>query len=384
MRKIKILHISPSGTLYGTERHILSILKYADRDIFEHWVAVPTKGVICDIFEQMGIKYAFAGRLDGYKHRYQGFFKTNGLYNLYNLIRQEKFDIVHSHLNSYGLLVSKLAGAKRNVHTRHGVFWTEEELQKISYTNRYFQKRKSRLFDITVAIGEYEKNTLINIFKYPPEKIRLTYNGVNIQEIQSKITRSLTKKNLFNTEDILIGAVGRLEIQKGFHFFLQAARLVLDKIKNVKFVIVGNGTLHDQLIKMRNDLGMQDYFSFVDYKTDIYNYMNGFDVLVQTSLWEGISYVVLEAMALNKPVIALTTPNTSGVKEIIVHGDTGYLVEQNYKEDLCKYILEIVTNRDKILRFGDSGRRRVERLFTEERTSDDNHKVYLELMNRNK
>jgi glycosyltransferase involved in cell wall biosynthesis len=112
--------------------------------------------------------------------------------------------------------------------------------------------------------------------------------------------------------------------------------------------------------------------------------MNGFDVLVQTSLWEGISYVVLEAMALNKPVIALTTPNTSGVKEIIVHGDTGYLVEQNYKEDLCKYILEIVTNRDKILRFGDSGRRRVERLFTEERTSDDNHKVYLELMNRNK
>ncbi|MGA2669738.1 MAG: glycosyltransferase [Ignavibacteria bacterium] len=381
MGKLKILHISPDSKLYGTERHILSILKYADRDIFEHWVALPQRGVLCDVLDNMGIKYAFAGRLHGYKHSFQGFLKSNGLYNLYKLIHREKFDIVHSHLNSYGLLPSKLAGTTKNVHTRHGVFWTEDELQHISYLSRYFQKIKSKLFDITIAIGEYEKNTLISIFNYPPEKIRLTYNGVNVKEIQSKIDRSITKRNIFNTDYIIIGAVGRLEKQKGFNIFLKAARLVLDKFKNVKFVIVGNGTLLGELIKMRNDLGMQDNFDIIDYSSDIYNYMNNFDIMVQTSLWEGISYVVLEAMGLGKPVVAMTSPNTSGVNEIIVHGETGYLVEHDYEEVLSKYIIEIIANKDKILKFGNSGRKRIESLFTEERTAKDNHDVYLELMN---
>ncbi|MBK9334922.1 MAG: glycosyltransferase [Ignavibacteria bacterium] len=89
------------------------------------------------------------------------------------MLRKEKFDIVHSHLNSFGGIVGKLAGAPAVVHTRHGVFWSEEELENISVKDKYFQKLKSGIFDASVAIGEYEKNTMVSKLKYNPTKLLL-------------------------------------------------------------------------------------------------------------------------------------------------------------------------------------------------------------------
>lgn len=378
---IRVLHISPNGELYGTERHILSILKYSDPKKFKHMVITPNKGNFNDIMDGLGIRYFIGGRPHGYSNSILNLVKLKGFWEIYKVVKQNKVDVVHTHLNSYGGFVAKLFTAAKIVHTRHGVFWSESELNKIGYFMKRFQKIKSHAFDITIAIGTYEMNTLIDIFGYDPKKVRLTYNGVTIDEIIRKVNRSLTKKELFGTEAPVVGAVGRLEKQKGFDKFLFAAKRVIERNKNVKFVIVGEGSLKDQLIKLRNELGLNNNFEFIDYKTNIYDYINCFDIMVQTSLWEGISYVVQEAMALSKPVIALTSKNVSGVKEIIIHGKTGYLVDSDFENRLGEYIIECINDSEKIKNLGAAGFQRVKNDFSEVRTAKDMEKVYTELVN---
>ncbi|RPI18813.1 MAG: glycosyltransferase family 1 protein [Ignavibacteriae bacterium] len=379
MKKFKILHISPNGELYGTERHILSIVKYSDKRKFEHTVMLPCSGSFDDILQSIGIRTIIAGRPHGYKHK-SGTIFSPGFWKLRREIKMEKPEIVHCHLNSYGLIAAKLAGVKTTVHTRHGVFWTEEELENLSFQTKTLQKIKSALFSSTVAIGEYERNTLINIFNYSPEKISFTYNGVTVDEIESKVDNTKKKMELFGTNDLIIGAVGRLEKQKGFHMLVESAKKVLSEVANVKFVILGDGSLRNYLQGLINEYDITDRFVLMPYKKNVYDYFRNLDIMVQTSLWEGISYVVLEAMALKRPVIALTSPNTSGVKEIIIQGKTGYLIEDNFINLLSEKIIELACNNEKSVRMGLEGYNHVKKKFTEQKTADDMDKVYCKLL----
>ena len=92
-KKIKILHISPDGTLYGTERHILALVKHSDSNKFEHYVATPERGNFNDELDKIGIQYFIAGRKHGYKSKLDGI-TAEGSKELYRIMKKEKFDIV--------------------------------------------------------------------------------------------------------------------------------------------------------------------------------------------------------------------------------------------------------------------------------------------------
>lgn len=380
MRKIKVLHISPDSVIHGTERHILSILKHSNREEFESFVAMPDDGELNKELSLMKIKTFIAGRKHGYKSKLKGILGRETR-KLYNLIKNGKFDIVHTHLNSYGGIAAKLAGAPAIVHTRHGVFWSEEELNNISIAERYFQKLKSKFFDKTIAIGEYEKKTLTDKFNYDEMKIATTINGVDVDEINAKTDKTKTKKELFGTDDIIAGLVVRLEKQKGLDYLLDAVNLIKDKSEGIKFAVIGSGGLKEELIRKRDLLGLKDRILFLDYKKNILDYIYNFDFMILTSLWEGLSYAVQEAMALGKPVIALTSPNVSGVKEIIINGETGFLIDSDHVNELGKHILLLSKDAEKRLIFGRASSERERQFFPEWKTAGDMEKVYFELYN---
>lgn len=367
--------------VHGTERHILSIVKYMDRYEFENFVCVPEDGIMCRELEKSGVKYFIAGRKHGYKSKVDGMF-GKGAKALQKLIRQEKFDIVHTHLNSFGGMIAKLEKTPVIIHTRHGVFWSEDELKKISFAERYFQKFKSDIFDITVAIGEYEKQVLINKFRYDEKKVRTTINGVDVDEINLKVDKLKTKQELFGTDDLIVGTTVRLERQKGLNFFIDAVNLIRDKTAGIKFAVIGNGSQREELIQKRNSLGLEDKILFLDYKKNVLDYVYNFDIMIMTSLWEGLSYSVQEAMALSKPVIALTSGNVSGLKEIVLNAQTGYLIESNYVSELAKYIIVLSKDINKRLRFGRAGQQRERDFFPESRTASDMETVYSELIEK--
>ena len=159
---------------------------------------------------------------------------------------------------------------------------------------------------------------------------------------------------------------------------LKAAANVVQKEKRIKFVIIGEGSLKDELLNLRKELGLDSNLEFIDYKKNIYDYFRNFDLKVQTSLWEGISYVVLEAMALGTPVIALSTESTSGVKEIILEGETGHLIFKDYVDTLAERILSLYNDPEKLKSMGLNSRRRILDKFTERNTASDMDSHYLE------
>lgn len=377
MNKIRVLHISPSGNLYGTERHILSIVKYSDKNKFEHVVATPTTGYFNEVLNNLGVKNIHAGKIPFQKNKISWLWKDKSFKKLISVIKNEKFDIIHSHLISYGAFTGKLFSKSKIFHTRHGVFWSEDELKNISFITRLFQKIKSKIFNVTIAIGEYEKETMVKYLGYDINKIRVTFNGVTADEISEKLDSSCNKQQLFGTNDFVVGAVGRLERQKGFDVLVKAAAKVVKDYPNIQFRVIGEGSLREDLHGLRDSLGLQNNFEFMNYKSNIFDYVNQFDIAVQTSLWEGISYVVLEPMALSKPVIALSTLNTSGVKEIIVENETGHLIFENYVDVLSEKIISLYNDREKIRQMGEKGKLRVMEYFTEKRTAADMDKYYL-------
>jgi len=151
LKKHKILHISPDGVIYGTERHILSIVSNSDRNKFEHFVSVPREGSLTAALDEIGIKYFVGSRMPSKSNVVQGFWENGGFMKLFRTIKNNDFDIIHSHLVTYAGILAKFLGKKKLVHTRHGIFMTEEEISKISSIKKKFQKYKSDIFVKTIA-----------------------------------------------------------------------------------------------------------------------------------------------------------------------------------------------------------------------------------------
>ncbi|MEO8513555.1 MAG: glycosyltransferase family 4 protein [Ignavibacteria bacterium] len=346
MKKLKILHISPDGVLFGTERHILSIVKNSNRDEFAHSVSVPREGSFTEELKKIGIEYIVGSRMPGKTNVFEGLMEKNGVRKLYSLIKNGDHDIIHSHLVTYGGMLAKLAGKKKLIHTRHGIFWTEEEIKNLSYPKKKLQKIKSNIFLRTIALSDTEKRIMVEEFNYDPGKIEVIYNGVSIDDIRSKIDPSITKIDLFSSNDFIAGSVGRFERQKGFHLFVSAAQKVVAKVKNIKFILIGNGSLKQSILKQINEAGLDEFFIIMDYKKNIFDYLNNFDVMVSSSLWEGVPYAILEAMSLGKPTIAVTS-SLSGVNEIISDREDGYLIHDDFVNGLAEKIILMYEDKNK-------------------------------------
>jgi len=241
---------------------------------------------------------------------------------------------------------------------------TEEEISKISSIKKKFQKYKSDIFVKTIALSSIEKNVMVKMYNYDPKKIEIIYNGVTIENIKAKVNTSTDKKSLYGTNDFVVGGIGRFERQKGFHLFVAAASKVLKQVKNIKFVLIGNGSLRENILSQIKELGLEENFIILDYKSNVFDYLNNFDLMVSSSLWEGVPYAILEAMALGKPTIAISS-NLSGVNEIIDDGADGFLIKDNYSDNLAEKILFLYNDKLKYVKFSSNCVDKIKSRFSE-------------------
>ena len=159
---------------------------------------------------------------------------------------------------------------------------------------------------------------------------------------------------------ILIGTVGRLVSVKGHAVLLKALRILSESHHNVTLIIVGDGPLRGQLEREVRNLGLERSVIFAGHQAQSYDFINMMDVFVLPSLHEGIPMVLLEALALQRPVVATCV---GGIPEVISQGETGLLAKPGDAVSLAESIRQLVENRSKALSIGESGRLRVEKEF---------------------
>ncbi len=207
-------------------------------------------------------------------------------------------------------------------------------------------------------------------------------NGVDLSEFDPEFDGSVIRKEFNIDEDeLVIGTIGRIDHGKGHEYLLESMRIILQKSKNVRFLIVGgafdNPSLEKSLYEMSVEKGVDKKTVFTGSRRDIPQLLASMDVVVLPSEIDACSRVLFESMAMRKPLVAV---NAGGTPEIVLDGITGLLVKPGDPPDMAKSIMKLLQDRPLSAQYGNAGRKRVEDMFTIEKNTNEIEKVYLELL----
>ena len=159
-------------------------------------------------------------------------------------------------------------------------------------------------------------------------------------------------------------------------YFIDAAEILSESHPEVKFVIVGDGELKNQLHEYVKSKRLQDMFLFLGYRNDIQNVISQLDFIVLSSLWEGLPLTPIEAYSVGKTVIGTAV---DGTQEIIRDGVDGYLIEPRNSVQLAKKMNDLIENPQKRKRMGIEAQKRYQDEFSFDRLSHRYIEFYEEL-----
>ncbi len=220
----------------------------------------------------------------------------------------------------------------------------------------------TRLTDGVITNSETIKHAYAAYGWFNKEFVKVIYNGIVIPEHVSPHDFS----SGFPGKKIIYSA-GRLAEQKGFNYLIEAARILGQQRNDLAFVVSGEGKIEPALMAQVKAAGLEKSFVFEGFKPDIYPRLDGCDLFVLASLFEGMPNVVMEAMAMAKPVIAT---DVNGARELMQDGKTGLIVPPADPAALANTIGSLIDNHEKLRAFGKAGKERVSKYFTMERMTD--------------
>lgn len=228
-----------------------------------------------------------------------------------SIAEENSFDIIHAHdwlAYPAGIAAKKASGKPLVIHVHATDF--DRSGGNVNPNVYAIEREGMEQADKIITVSNLTRQTVIEKYGIAPEKITTIYNAV---EPVSKKTGKLFKKEL---NEKVVTFLGRITVQKGPEYFIEAANLVLKNMTNVRFVMAGSGDLMENMIARVAELGISDKFHFTGFLEgdDVQQMFKLTDVFVMPSVSEPFGIVPLEAMQLNVPVII---SNQSGVAEII-------------------------------------------------------------------
>jgi glycosyltransferase involved in cell wall biosynthesis len=249
-------------------------------------------------------------------------------------------------------LAARLAGVENVIYRRGSAIPIRNTI-----LNRFIFKY---LVTDIIANSEETKRTILlnNPNLFDENKIRIIYNGIDLEEHQKAKSKLLYQRA---DGEIVLGNAGRLTEEKGHIYLLELARILKEKKIKFKMLIAGTGKLMYRLHKIVRSYKIEKEVKFLGFVKNIKSFNQSIDIFLLTSLWEGFGYVIVEAMAEEKPVIAFDIRSSA---EIIDQGKTGFLVEKGNVEDLAEKVNILAKNEKLRKTFGKNGRRKVEKVFT--------------------
>ena len=360
---IKVMQVSTDSNIGGAGIWLLTFLKFYDREKIDVVVVIPEDSALKSRIEELGVRYIEAEGIRDVS------FSKEAIGNLREIIRREKPDVIHTHASLSARIAAKLENVPA-ANTRHCLEAPKKGIKRLIYRtlNNY-------LSDAVVAVSKAVYNNLSED-GIPDNKLRLIYNGVQPLEILSLEKIQEIKSGLGLENSFTVGIFARLESVKNHMLFLRAAAAMYQVNDAFRFIIVGGGSMEEELKKEVKRLGIEKAVIFTGYVKDVTGYMNAVDVNVLTSDFEALSISLIEGMTVGKPCV---TTDAGGTREVVENGVSGFVVPVNDAVNLSACIMKLASDPALCRCMGEAGRKMALEKFSPVEMCDKLYTMYEEL-----
>lgn len=370
MGKIKILHVT-QASYGGVAEYIKLLLKNMDRNKYEPDVVCTSYGNLHGEIEKLGIhvKNVDMEREISLKRDF------SALVELTRYVKETKPDIVYLHSSKAGVIgrLACLINGVSCLYNPHGWAFSMDvsKIKKSFYA--FIERTCSHFTDIIINISDYEKRLALDYRVASPKKIKVIYNGID----EEKFTHIYSKEDVLNELGIpknsyIIGMVGRITGQKSPETFIEVAKLICGKIPEAYFILVGDGELRKMIEDKILMEGLSEKIKITGWTSDVSRYISTFDIGLLTSKWEGFGLVLVEYMAMDKPVVA---SNVGGIPNVIQNGLNGILVEPGDSKGFAEAVMKIKGDSEIREMLVENGNKCVVEKFNIKRVIEEHEKI---------
>jgi glycosyltransferase involved in cell wall biosynthesis len=374
VNRIRLLKFLSHFRVGGTERQFIHVANGLDRSLFDVKIACfrPVGPLLATLRPELAVRRYSVGR---------GFYHPRSILSQLRFakdVRQAKIDIVHTYgwyPDIFGIPAGWLAARPILIASVRdtGAYLTPSKIRALRFT--------CTLADCVLANSEAGKNWLLTQ-GVKPQKIEVIRNGVKVPAHMGKRGSGGIRQEFgIPGEAPVCACIGRVVPGKGIDDFLRAARVLADQNRNVRFLMIGSHAFERNhkfdLDRLARELQLDGRFIFTGERHNVDEILPDIDIVVHPSLTEGLSNVVLEAMAAGLPVVAT---RVGGNPELVQDGRTGVLVPAQDPTALAHAIAFLLDHPQIARQFGEAGRERIVREFSISEMLRRTEDLYLHLI----
>ncbi len=379
--RTRILFVNHVGQVFGAENSMLSLLAHLDDDQFHPCAAVPREGPLASELRDLEVEVEFIPRL-----------RLQRTYNPLSLASQAagfincrtRLGAIVQDFQPHVIHANSLISALVATTWRFGMPPVIFHARDLSLPHRSTQWAASGAASI-VAISECVKEAVIKIAPDEADRVEVIYNGIDTEAFAPVRPPEKVREALGVTADeILIGNVGQLLPWKRQDVFIRAASIIAEQLPHARFLIVGadlfgeNPDYVASLRELADDAGISERIIWAGYRDDVADLTAAMNVMVHAADREPLGRVILEALAVGTPCVAV---NAAGPAEIIEDMRSGLLTEKN-PEALAEGALTVATKPRLAAGFATAGRERIEKQFSAAAQAQKMQQLYLSLRSR--
>ncbi len=358
--RAKVFHVITKLDLGGAQKVTLMTLERLPRDRYDLALITSPEGLLVD----------WANRIPGLRRIWipsivrevRPLKDLAALSRLWLLFRRERPAVVHTHTAKVGILArwaARLAGVPYIFHTSHGFGFNDFQrpVERHFYVGleRLTARITTKLFMVSYANAE----TAEKVGMAQPGEWILARDAISVEEFMApKPRRQKVEQWGIPADKVIVGMVACFKAQKSPEDFIEVAARVLKKTDRAHFVMAGDGELRTSVEARIRQHGIEDHITLLGWQpeTDMPEVYRNLDIVVLTSLWEGLPCVFSEAMACELPIVAT---NVDGAREAIVDSENGFLHEPRDVEGMAQSVIKLIGDKDLRQKMGQVGKRRV-------------------------
>ncbi len=271
---------------------------------------------------------------------------------LRRLLREQHVSVLYTflyHAHILGRLVARFTKVRHIISSEQVADWGTP-------VARALDKWTARWCDRVIAVSEGVKDDVVGRMKIDEDRVRVIYNAVDVRHYES----SRAPFDPADGDVIVLGSASRLAAEKNHESLLRGFAMAHRNDARLRLRLAGTGPLAGHIAALVMQLNLREAVTLLGHIQDVRSFYDGIDLFVQPSRTEGLPCAVIEAMAMERPVIATDVP---GNRDAVVHGATGWLIEPDSETAWAQQIASVTGDPERARSFGKAGRKRAEHLF---------------------